>query len=120
MDCVKAIFLKFDSCEAILIYGSMCRRQFHKRSDLDLRILRRTDSLKGLVALPIGLLLRCFSFFLILPVDLQVVDSMKFLRKQMRPDEKPIVVYSRDDISSLEPGVLNFSDIKRDPSIVMK
>lgn len=121
VELVNSLFLKADCCDAILIYGSMCRRQFHNRSDLDLRILRRTNSIKGLLALPIGLLLRFYSFFLILPVDLQVVDSMQFLDKQMRSDEKPIIVYAHNKlINDIDQAGLNFNNVRSNPTVVMK
>ena len=42
VDFTKDVYEASDTCNAILIYGSMCRRQFHIRSDLDLRIIRVT------------------------------------------------------------------------------
>ncbi len=115
----KKQLTRTNSVEAILIYGSMCRGQFHKRSDLDLRVVRRRDTMAGLMALPVGLLMRAYSFFLILPVDLQVVDSSEFLEKQMRKDERPIVVFRRDNFHSAQLGV-SFEDVLKDPHIIMR
>lgn len=97
----------------------MCRAQFHIRSDLDLRIIRRRDSRKGYIALFVSLILKIYSFFVILPVDLQVVDSVDFLNKQMRIDEKPIIVFKRQHINVVETG-LKYVDILRNPNIVLK
>jgi hypothetical protein len=114
-----AALTRVDCCEAILIYGSFCRGQFHGRSDLDLRALRRTDSPLGLLALPIGFALRARSFFIMMPVDLQVVDSMDFLRRQMRSDERPIVVYARPGFELSEAG-RSFGEVERDPGSVLR
>ena len=114
----RALFTKYPACEAILIYGSMCRFQFHARSDLDLRIVRRRGSLWGFVALVLGFALRVKSFLLFLPVDLQVVDSFEFLRTQMRADEKPIAVYVRPG-REVE-AVLSFDRLVENPEIVLK
>ncbi len=108
-----------DGADLVLIYGSMCRAQFHSRSDLDLRVVRRTDSWKGILALPVGFLLRAYSFFIAMPVDLQVVDSTKFLSKQMREDEEPFVVYIRDGIDFPKGGAA-FAEVVKNPSFVLK
>lgn len=115
----KKLLRYFNCCDAILIYGSMCRRQFHDRSDLDLRIVRRTDLWRGLISLPIGIILKSLSFFLILPVDLQVVDSFEFLRRQMRKDEKPIIVYLRHGIRFKNQGI-SFKELELNPKSVLK
>lgn len=115
---VNTIFRKTASVDYILIYGSMCRGQFHRRSDLDLRVIRRKDII-GLIALPVGFLMRIYAFCLVMPVDLQVVDSVHFLKKQMREDEKPIVVFKRGDMQSFQGG-MDFGEIVKDPRIVLK
>lgn len=91
------VCVSFDSIEYSLIYGSMCRNRFHNRSDLDLRFVRRRRCLRGLLALPLAFIVKSVSFFKLIPVDLQVVDSLSFLNKQMRYDEKPIIVYHRQE-----------------------
>ena len=115
----RAALTRVDCCEAILIYGSFCRGQFHERSDLDLRALRRTDSPLGLLALPFAFALRARAFFVVLPLDLQVVDSMDFLRRQMRSDERPIVVYARPGFALSEAG-RSFGEVERDPGSVLQ
>jgi len=115
----RSVFTTVDCVDAILIYGSMCRGQLHGRSDLDLRVVRRTDSWKGLIALPLGFLVRMYSFFVYMPVDLEVVDSMAFVRKQMRDDERPIGVFIRPGVCIDELG-MDFSEVEKEPSIVLK
>jgi len=116
--CRKA-FTLLDCCEAVLVYGSMSRSMFHNRSDLDLRVIRRTDSPLGYMAILIGFWARLLSFFLILPVDLQVVDSLKFLHKQMRDDEQPIAIYIRKGFQ-LEVNKISLQSLTEDPSVVLK
>jgi predicted nucleotidyltransferase len=111
------MFQRFNCVQAILIYGSMCRSQFHRRSDLDLRIIRATG-FRGIIALVLGFMLRAYSFFFLLPVDLQVVDSISFLRRQMRADEKPIRVFLRSGLE-METG-LTFDEICQTPEIVLR
>lgn len=119
IESVRRIFSKTNSVDAILIYGSMCRRQFHGRSDLDLRAVRSRRGTAGLMALPVGFLMRVYSFFLLLPVDLQVVDSIDFLKKQMRKDEKPIVVFERRESQAFQGG-MDFGEIMKNPRIILK
>ncbi len=114
-----AALTRVDCCEAILIYDTFCRGQFHERSDFDLRVLRRTDTPIGLLALPFAFALRARSFFIVLPLDLQVVDSMDFLRRQMRSDERPVVVYARAGFALSEAG-RSFGEVERDPGSVLQ
>jgi hypothetical protein len=115
----RRLLLAGDYCNSIMIYGSMCRSNFHIRSDLDLRIIRRSDSWVGFLTLPIAYLLRVYSFFIMLPLDLQVVDSMKFLEKQMRRDERPIIVYCRKGFEISNTGT-SFSEIESNPASIFK
>jgi len=113
----RKLFQLGDLTEAILIFGSMSRGEFHNKSDLDLRIVRRKDSILGILCLPVALFLRALSFFMVLPVDLQVSDSFNFLDRQMRKDEIPIVVYTRDSFRFRE-SKNNFCEIEKNPSSV--
>jgi hypothetical protein len=115
----RKVFLSADCSDTILIYGSMCRSQFHIRSDLDLRVVRRSSSLQGFIALPLALFFRIYSFFIVLPLDLQVVDSMGFLKQQMRPDEDPIIVYCREGFNFGKQGK-DFSEVEKNPKSFMK
>ena len=115
----KKMLTYLNCCDAILIYGSMCRNMFHGRSDLDLRVIRRSDAKYGAIALAIGLACRAYAFFKIIPVDLQVVDSLNFLRQQMREDENPIIVYKRKEANLSIKGRV-FQSVVRDPDSVIK
>lgn len=117
---VRSVYQHWQACEAILIYGSMCRGQFHGRSDLDLRIVRRTDNWRGWLALLIGWGLRAYAFVIAMPVDLQVVDSLAFLKDQMRADEIPIVVYRRPASDLKLAKGQPFGPIEARPELVLK
>lgn len=116
---VKHVYAGSESCDAILIYGSMARSRFHNRSDLDLRILRRTDSPRGLMAIPLAAFVKSYAFFIRMPVDLQVVDSFEFLEKQMRADEPPIVVFKRENVVVPNSGP-DFSVVEKNRERVLK
>lgn len=115
----RDVFVATKSCDAIMIYGSMSRNSFHGRSDLDLRVLRRSGVLNAVKAVYAAMYIKTVAFFRVVPVDLQVVDSMQFLKRQMREDELPIVVYSRVDGIIHNPGH-QYKDILRNPSIVLR
>lgn len=82
-----------DNISAIAIYGSICRRKYHDRSDFDLRILQESYSLKTLFKM---IQLRIVAIYKYrIPIDLKLVDSVEFLKKEMRRDEHPIVPYNK-------------------------
>ena len=110
---VSDVFAKCDNIEAVLVYGSMSRRMFHNRSDLDIRIWQSHFSLKAFV------LVQKYRFIGIwkyrIPLDLKLVDSMENLKQEMRPDEKAIVGYSKGGKSVYNAGYC-LSEIKAKPS----
>lgn len=119
VDTCRDVFLATDSSDAILIYGSMCRSMFHNRSDLDLRVLRRPGVWNGLKAVYSAMYVKAIAFFRLVPVDLQVVDSMAFLYNQMRDDEHPIVVYERRRGIVANRG-LAYDTVVENPSSVLR
>jgi hypothetical protein len=54
-----------------------------------------------------------------IPVDYQVVDSMSFLKRQMRDDEHPVIAYRRQGFFVENEG-LDLSTILANPSSVLK
>lgn len=116
---VRRVFVKNDSCNAVLVYGSMCRGAFHGRSDLDLRIIRKPGLLVGLMAIFVGFAVRAVGAIKKVPVDLQVVDSLDFLNKQMRADEHPIIVYLTPDFKIDNPG-WDYEQVLADPLLVLR
>lgn len=119
VDLCRKVFVKSGACDAILIYGSMCRHKFHGRSDLDLRVLRAPGLVSGIKCVYAAMFVKAIAFFRGVPVDLQVVDSMAFLKRQMRSDEYPIVVYTARPGLVADTGVA-YKDVVADPSVVMR
>ena len=72
-----------DNIGAVTIYGSICRHMYHDRSDFDLRIVQDYSSFENV-----------FNRYQIegcrylevqkIPMDLKIVDSQDYLRKEMR------------------------------------
>lgn len=84
-----------DNIIAITIYGSICRHKYHDRSDFDLRIVQERASLKCFFKM---IKLRIVAIYKYrIPIDLKLVDSVEFLKKEMRDDEHPIVPYNKYD-----------------------
>ena len=52
-------------------------------------------------------------------MDLQVVDSMDFLKRQMRSDEQPIIVYCREGFELGTSGK-PFWEVEKNPESVMR
>lgn len=84
-----------DNITAITIYGSICRHKYHDRSDFDLRIVQERASLRCFFKM---IKLRIVAIYKYrIPIDLKLVDSIEFLKKEMRDDEHPIVPYNKYD-----------------------
>ncbi|MCR4307971.1 MAG: nucleotidyltransferase domain-containing protein [Candidatus Berkelbacteria bacterium] len=116
---VREAYSKTDSVFAVLVYGSFCRQEFRRRSDLDIRVIRRPGVWSLVRAIFIGFRLRYLSIPKSLPTDLLIVDSMEFVRKQMREDEHPVVLVLQGGFQVPEAG-LNFESIIADPSLATK
>lgn len=87
---------KYRSIGGVLIYGSLSRGQWHNKSDIDLRILRKPGFFNLLQAYLLISKERMIAAFAMQPLDMFLADSIKFLRK-MRSDEIPIILLQRDD-----------------------
>jgi hypothetical protein len=111
-------FARTGCVSAILIYGSFCRQKFHRRSDLDLRIIRRPGLLAALFVLPMAVGARVVSLWRGVPTDLQVVDSGWFLSRQMRADEHPVVVYVDPHAQTIDGLGMTFAEVQSNPRIV--
>lgn len=94
IDRVGKTFSKDPNVEAVLVYGSMSRRMYHERSDLDIRIWQNKPSLKTFFNVQKYRFIGIWKYKI--PLDLKLVDSMKYLKREMRLDEKAIVAYSKD------------------------
>lgn len=78
-----------------MIYGSVSRGQWHERSDLDVRLLRRGGWFNGIAGVLILFQERWIAFWARQPLDIYLADDLPFLQK-MRPDEPPVFL-KKDD-----------------------
>ncbi len=83
------------SITGMALYGSVSRKQWHERSDLDIRFLRASGFLNALHANLIMMRERFIAFLLRQPTDIFLADDIDFLLK-MRSDEKPLFLIKRD------------------------
>jgi predicted nucleotidyltransferase len=79
----------------VMIFGSVCRGQWHDRSDLDVRLLRRPGWRHGIAGVLILSRERLIALLARQPLDIYLADGIPFLRK-LRPDEQPIFL-KKDD-----------------------
>lgn len=96
IDFVDWSMLELNHCDnivAITIYGSICRHKYHDRSDFDLRIVQ--DKGKMITYFKMIKLRIVAMWKYHIPIDLKLVDSVDFLKKEMREDEHPIVPYNK-------------------------
>ena len=84
------------SISGAMIFGSVSRGQWHERSDLDVRLLRR----RGLFHAFEGILVLSRERWIALatrqPLDIYLVDGIAFLQR-MRADEPPVFL-KKDDL----------------------
>ncbi len=78
-----------------MIFGSIARGQWHERSDLDVRLLRRPGAWNGVTGVLILLRERWIALWSRQPLDIYLADGIPFL-KRMRADEPPVFL-KKDD-----------------------
>ncbi len=78
-----------------MIFGSVSRGQWHERSDLDVRLLRRRGLLSGIAGILILSRERWIALWRRQPLDIYLADDVSFLRS-MRKDERPIFLKKND------------------------
>lgn len=84
-----------DSISGVLIYGSISRRAWHDRSDVDIRFLRKQGLVNLFFAVFVTMRERFIAFICKQPIDLYLADDVYFLKK-MRADEFPLFLICRD------------------------
>jgi hypothetical protein len=77
--------------------GSMVREKFNKRSDVDVRIVRKEGFINGVRACLFGFLERSRALLQRIPLDLYVSDSMDHLSKR-KADEVPVVLHDPEGL----------------------
>jgi predicted nucleotidyltransferase len=103
---------------AVLLYGSLPRKKYHNRSDLDIRIIRSSND-------NVKLFFKAIKYRAVgiwkykIPVDLKVVDSMDYLKKEMRDDEHPIIISKKENFEVYNEGV-PFESLEKSPSDFIK
>ena len=103
---------------AVLLYGSLPRKKYHNRSDLDIRIIRSSND-------NVKLFFKAIKYRAVgiwkykIPVDLKVVDSMDYLKKEMRDDEHPIIISKKENFEVYNEGV-PFESLEKSPNEFVK
>jgi predicted nucleotidyltransferase len=78
-----------DAVDAMMLLGSVCRSQWHSRSDIDVRILRKRGLRSAIYASWLTLKERLIAVVQGQPLEIYLADSVAFLAKK-RSDEVPI------------------------------
>lgn len=86
---------KHESISGIMIFGSISRKVWHNRSDIDMRFLRKSGLKNILLSNMLTMRERFLAFVHRQPLDLFLSDDIGSLRK-MRDDEKPVFLLKRD------------------------
>lgn len=107
---VKVKFMLYKFCELIIIYGSISRGEFHKRSDLDMMAVRK-KGLRGFFSLWMAIIVRGYAFLQGIPLSLYILDTIDELPKRVRKDEKPIIVYNNLNLLNFEPNIYSLDDL---------
>ncbi|MDG1773428.1 MAG: hypothetical protein P8H32_08355 [Oceanicoccus sp.] len=95
---------KSESIVGMAMYGSVTRKVWHDRSDLDMRIVRKPGLKYWLPANLIMLRERIIATMAIQPMDMFLADGVKFLGL-LRADEPPVFMILRDEaLSKAYPG----------------
>jgi predicted nucleotidyltransferase len=79
----------------VMVFGSVSRGQWHDRSDLDMRLLRRRGVRNGIAGVLVLLRERVIALWARQPLDVYLADGIPFL-KRMREDEPPVFL-KKDD-----------------------
>jgi len=103
--------MKYDSIGGCMLYGSIARGKWHEKSDLDMRVLRKSGFINGFKSYLIICLERLIAFLEGQPLDLYLADSENFLNK-MREDEFPIFLKNNDDRLHLKYNTRKSVDFK--------
>ena len=88
---MKISALKWKSIDGVAIYGSYCRGNLHKFSDLDVRVITCPGMRNAIYGSVFCFYQRLIAFFYFFPLDLYCCDKMQFL-DQLREDEKPYIL----------------------------
>lgn len=113
---VKQKLANNNDVTVIAIYGSLSRKKFHDRSDLDLRIVQEKRNFALFLTVQKLRFIGIWQYKI--PLDLKLVDSEDYLKKEMREDEKAIIVYKK--YSKVYNEGLEFKEIEDNPESFLK
>lgn len=99
-----------------MIYGSMSRGVWKEKSDLDVRILRKTGIINGLLGYLACWSERLIAVFSKQPLDIYMADTPEFLKK-MRSDEYPIFLKADDCRLDNLYGTIHIADLEQVKSL---
>jgi predicted nucleotidyltransferase len=85
------------SIQAAAIFGSVAKKKFHNKSDLDIGIIRNQGIINGIRACFFVLLIRIYAVINRLPVDLFLVDHKDHLLKFWK-EKEPVVLNDKNKI----------------------
>ena len=88
---LKRFSKNFKNIKEILIYGSYCRNDLNKNSDLDVRIIVEDKFIDGYEGAIFCLLMRAIAFAKMFPLDIYSVSNKKLL-KRLSQSEIPIKI----------------------------
>jgi predicted nucleotidyltransferase len=88
-------FKRDRSISGAMIFGSVSRGQWHERSDLDIRLLRRRGVWNAMAGVLVLSRERWIALWARQPLDIYLADDVPFLRS-MREDEPPVFL-KKDD-----------------------
>lgn len=84
-----------ESISGGMIYGSLSRNKWQKKSDLDIRFLRKPGLVNGFTGYIFVFKERLIALKNKQPLDVYMADDIQFLKK-MRNDEFPIFLKNKD------------------------
>lgn len=102
---------KSNSISGGMIFGSLSRKKWHIKSDLDIRFIRNPGIINGFYGYLFIFKERIIALINKQPLDVYMADNINFLRK-MRKDEFPLFLKNRDSRLHNEYGTcqeVNFS-----------
>lgn len=101
--------LRYECITGCMLYGSVSRKKWHDKSDLDMRILRKPGFINGFKAYLVVFCERLIAVFSMQPLDVYLADTVEFLNK-MRDDEFPVFLKNKDDRLSVKYGTKTETD----------
>ena len=106
---MKDAALKWKSLDGLAIYGSYCRGNLHKFSDLDVRVVTHPGIYNAVLGSLFCFYQRCIAFIYVFPLDVYCCDKMEFL-DQLRDDETPHILFDHSGRLSERYGIMETSE----------